>query len=422
MKILDTLLPADFRQSLRGPLRIYYGATLLNAVGNGLTLSFMVVYLHNVRHFTTGFATLLLAGAAVASLAVGPLWGTLVDHVGPWRVALAGFAMNGAVLGWWATVHTHGEAIACGLTMAALGGAQWGPGMVLLARIAGPEQRARAFGMNFMLLNFGIGLGSLVSATIVNLRHPATFTLLYLIDGAVTLVAGAFIIPLRAHGQAVRDEHHDDEARGWGVVIRDRRLVRYVVAALVLMIGGYGSQEAGFSLFVVNDVHLSVHAIGLIFFFNTTTIVLGQLGTLHLVTGKSRTRVLAAVGVLWFLFWVILAVTLAVPAGLAVASLCAAMVVFAIGETMLQPVGQALVNDIAPEHLRGRYNAAAGTTWSLSSVVAPLLTALYFSRGLGNWWPLSTGITALVGSAMMLGLRRRLTPAEDGRELAPAID
>jgi len=46
---------------------------------------------------------------------------------------------------------------------------------------------------------------------------------------------------------------------------------------------------------------------------------------------------------------------------------------------MLQPVGSALVNDIAPEHLRGRYNAAAGLSWGVSARWRPPSTALYFS-------------------------------------------
>jgi len=136
---------------------------------------------------------------------------------------------------------------------------------------------------------------------------------------------------------------------------------------------------------------------------------------LNRIEGRSRTRVMAVVGLFWFFFWVILDLALALPAYLAVISLCMAMVVFAIGETMLQPVGQALVNEIAPEHLRGRYNAAAGLTWGIAGTMAPAITALYFNNGLGNWWPLSTGLTALVGSALMLNLRRQLNTSEDGR-------
>jgi len=204
------------------------------------------------------------------------------------------------------------------------------------------------------------------------------------------------------------------------VVLRDKRLIQIVLAMLVLMIGGYGSLDAGFSLFVVNDLKLTVHSIGVMFFFNTTTIVLAQLWVLNRIHGKSRTRVMASTALLWFTFWIILDVTLAVPKFVAFASLCFAMMVFAIGETMLSPVGPALVNDIAPEHLRGRYNAAQGLTWGVSGSVAPAITALYFAHGLGNWWPFSTGVTALCGGLLMLNLRRHLSAKEDGRELAPS--
>ena len=53
-----------------------------------------------------------------------------------------------------------------------------------------------------------------------------------------------------------------------------------------MMLGGYGSLDAGFSLFVVNNLHLSVHAIGVMFFFNTSTIVLAQLWVLNRLFGR----------------------------------------------------------------------------------------------------------------------------------------
>jgi hypothetical protein len=48
------------------------------------------------------------------------------------------------------------------------------------------------------------------------------------------------------------------------------------------------------------------------------------------------------------------------------------------------------------------------------------ITALYFSVHLGNWWPLGTGITALVGGAMMMNLRRHISASADGRTNAVA--
>ena len=400
MKLIESLVPADFRSSLNGPLRRFYTCTLLSCIGNGLTLSLFVVYLHNVRHFSTNFAVLLLSGAAIAGIASSPIWGTLTDRLGPLRVVLFAYGAGAVSLLVWAHAHSERQAGFAAILLAIFGGAGWGPSSTMLSRLVTSEHRQRAFGVNFMLVNLGIGFGGLISASIVDLHHPESFVVLYTFDAGVTVFAGLYFLTLRKYGGPVRD-HYDDpvkSAEGWRVVVRDARLVRYVLASLVLMIGGYGSQEAGFSLFVVNNLKLSVHVIGVIFFFNTTTIVVAQLWVLNRIEGKSRTRVMATVGLLWFVFWVILDVALALPAVLTVISLCFAMIVFAIGETMLSPVGPALVNEIAPEHLRGRYNAAAGLTWGLSGTLAPAITCPLLQRPSGRLVAARHGSHRVVGS------------------------
>jgi MFS family permease len=376
-----------------------------------------VIYLHNVRGFSTSFATLLLALSAVVGIGSVPLWGSMTDRLGPIRVILFAYSCDAIALVFWGVARTHEEAILAAIFIAVFGGAGWGPSSTMLSRLVSAEHRQRAFGFNFMLVNLGIGFGGLISASVVSLQHPGTFVGLYVFNAGVTVLAALYFLTLRRHGGPVK-EHHDDpgkSAEGWRVVISDRRLLRYVVAAIFLMIGGYGSLDAGLSLFVVNNLKLSVHVIGVIFFFNTSAIVLAQLWVLNRIEGKSRTRVMGVVAAFWFFFWVILEVTLALPAAASISMLCLAMVVFAIGETMLQPVGSAIVNDIAPEHLRGRYNAAAGLSWGVSGTLAPATTALYFSAHLGNWWPLGTGVTALVGGAMMMSLRRHISTSADGR-------
>jgi len=416
MQLLETLVPRDFRSSITSPLRRFYVSTFVSCIGRGMTLSLYVVYLHNVRGFSTTFSTFLLAASAVAGLASSPVWGTMTDRFGPMPVMMLSLVANGGALVLWAFARGHLSAIVASMLLAILGGGSWGPATTLLSRIVPEEQRQRAFGVNFMLVNLGIGFGGLGSAAIVDLHHPATFTILYLINAVVEIVTVVILIPLRNQGGPNPEDHQDPEkaAEGWREVIADRRLVQLVLASLVLMIGGYGSQEAGYSLFVVNNLKLSVHVIGFIFFFNTTTIVLAQLWVLNRIEGRSRSRVMAGVGVLWFVFWAMLGLSLALPTYLVVGSLCVAMVIFAVGETMLAPTGSAIVNEIAPEHLRGRYNAALGLTWGVSATAAPLLTALFFDNHIGNWWPIAVGGLALFSSVLMVNLRRHLSDHEDG--------
>lgn len=418
MALLNTLVPADFRAAVTKPLQRFYLCTTLSCIGNGLTLSLFVVYLHNVRHLSITFATLLLAFTAVAGLATSPLSGTLVDRWGPVPVMVVSFMVEAGALVIWAYARHTPQVIVADVLLSVFGGATWGPGVTLMSRLVPVEHRQRAFGVNFMLVNLGIGLGGLISASVVDLHHPYSFTILYLLNAATCVLIALLFLTLWPHGRAQVERRSDPAVRGegWRDVLRDRRLVHYVLASLVMMIAGYGSVEAGFSLFVVNDLHMSVHLIGVMFFFNTSTIVGVQLFILNRIEGRSRTRVMASVGVLWFVFWIILFASTRMPAYAAVISICVAMAVFAVGETMWSPVGSALVNEIAPEHLRGRYNAAAGLIWGLSGTLAPSITAFFFSEHWGKYWPLFIGCAGLIGSLMMLTLRRSISAREDGTD------
>lgn len=71
---------------LKGPLRWYYLSTFLGCLGIGLSLVLYVLYLHEIRHLSVGFATTLLAANAVAALISSPLSGTLTDRIGPFWV------------------------------------------------------------------------------------------------------------------------------------------------------------------------------------------------------------------------------------------------------------------------------------------------------------------------------------------------
>lgn len=415
MILLETLVPAEFRHALDQPMRRFFVATFVNSFAIGLTLSLYVVYLHNVHHFSIAFSTLLLAGSSLAGLATSPLWGTLTDRLGPVIVLVATGVTQAGALIFWANITVPSSAIIGALLLAVFSGAGWGPASTLMVRLVAPEQRQRAYGFNFMLVNLGIGFGGLISASTVDLHHPASFRWLYLGNALVSLVAGVIFSSLWRYGHVERPVERGATSGGWAQVLRDRRLVLYAAASLVLMLGGYSAVDAGLSLFVVNNLSMSVHVIGIILFVNTSTIVVTQLFVLNFIARRPRTRVLATVSVMWFFFWAVLAVAHTMGAKTAIFALSAAMVVFAVGETMLSPVGPALVNDIAPEALRGRYNATQGLTWGVSSTMAPAITAVFFGHGLSGWWPISVGCFALCGGALMLNLRRHLSPEEDNR-------
>jgi MFS family permease len=416
---VEPLVPQDFRALLRGPLRWYYVSTVVTSIGIGLSFVLSVIYVHDIRHHSIAFATGLLAANATVGLVASPVIGTLTDRRGPVVVYLTLLAVEVVGLAVWAFASSTFQLVAGSILMALSSGAMFGPGSVILSRLAPNEMRQRSFGTNFMLLNLGIGLGGLISASVVRLSHPATFTWLYLGTAGFIVLATIPIFHLRRFGGPASSDEIDDERRseGWRHVLVDRRLLHFVGAAVVLLTCGYGSIDAGLSLFVVNEIHLAVSAVAVALFFNTITIVLAQLFTIKLIEGRSRTLVMGGVSLFWAGAWAMIGGTVHLHHTDALVVLCLAVSIFALGETLWSPVGPALINDIAPEHLRGRYNAAFGLTWGVSSALAPLLAGLFLGSAHARVWPFVIALGSLVGGAVLVSLRRRLTPQEDGRSL-----
>ena len=75
---------------------------------------------------------------------------------------------------------------------------------------------------------------------------------------------------------------------------------------------------------------------------------------------------------------------------------------------------QPVVNAIASDRLRGRYNALSGLMFSVCFVVAPALSSVLIGNGLGHAWIAGMTVTSLVAAVMAVRLRAALTDEEDG--------
>ncbi|MDQ6716373.1 MAG: MFS transporter, partial [Actinomycetota bacterium] len=71
---------------------------------------------------------------------------------------------------------------------------------------------------------------------------------------------------------------------------------------------------------------------------------------------------------------------------------------FGLGETLYQPTLPAMLNDLAPDHLRGRYNATLSVAWQGASVVGPIVAGVLIGHHLGGAY-----IGMLVGGIILVG-------------------
>lgn len=393
------------------------------SLGNGLTLPFLYVYMAQVQDLGSSTAGWMFAWMGVVGLLAAPGVGALLDRFGPRAVLLGALLVESISIG------SLGFVDGTVPTMAVLAGVVvgasplWPATTTLLAGQVAPENRERAYGFAFLGLNVGIGLGGLVSAFLVDVERPETFQVLYLCDAVAYLAYAAVLLLLvRSPARPAEDDAEDATAGSWGEVLRDRRAVALVGCGVLAVTFGYGQLEAGATAYAVDVAGVPATALGWAFAANAAVIVCGQVVLLRLTSGWRRTTALACAVLTWSLAWSVLAAADLMPVAGAVAAVVVGLAIFGLGETLWAPIVTGLANTIAPDHLRGRYNASLGLTLTLGQILGPALAGSLIGSGLGHLWAFVVIAGTLTAGLVLTRLRYLLTAEEDGAPEAEASE
>jgi MFS family permease len=381
-------------------LRVLLTASFVSSIGGGLTLPFLVIYLHQVRHISLGISGLLIGGVAVLALPVAASTGALVDRLGARAVLLIVLFFEGLGIASLATVHSALTAMPAMFLYGLGQGAAWPTWNALLGVMSEGDATSRlAFARNFQLLNLGLGIGAVIGGLVVHVKEPGTFVAIYLLDGTSNLavVAALALLPKRAfrstraaQGQAADDggqspsDMDPGAVGGYRAVLADKLFRRYAVTMTVLMVAGYAAVNTGFVGFATSVAKAGPGTIAVSFAANTSFIVIAQPLALRLCGEMRRTTALKVVAGAFAASWVVLGVGgLMAGSGAARALVIATPVVFAVGEVLLSPVSGPLVNDLAPAALRGRYFAASAVCFTVANIVSPAISGAALGAGFG---------------------------------------
>ncbi|MFC8095461.1 MFS transporter [Streptomyces sp. NPDC057301] len=354
--------------------RIHVG-NALSAFGLGFTVPYLYVYVAQVRGLGAMTAGLVLAVFAVAALVVLPFAGRAIVRRGPLPVLVA--ALVTAALGA-LSLGLAGSAVSVLLSAAALGAGQavMQPALAtMIVDCSTAETRSRAFAMQFFLQNLGLGVGGLIGGHLVDASSVSSFTLLFSIEAAMFLLLVVVMVTVRMP-RAPRIEGAPGAGAGkgsWKQLLQNRAMVQLCVLGFVLFFACYGQFESGLSAYGVEAAGVSTSALGTALAANTAMIVVAQFAVLKFVERRRRSRVIAAVGLIWAVAWLA-----AGYAGLghgsqemATAAFISTYALFGLGEAMLSPTVAPLVADLAPEGMAGQYNSAFALVKQLALAVGP---------------------------------------------------
>jgi MFS family permease len=387
---------------------------LANAVGNGLAFPFLVIYLHNVRGFTLGTAGLVLATTGAVSLLAGPAVGVVIDRIGGRGTLAAALVLLAIGFGSYPLVHEPWQAFLAS-AVAGLGNAGFWPSQsALLAGLTPPSRRHAAFALQRVTRNLGIGLGGVAGGLIASTSSPGSFTVLFGVDAATFLVFVA-MLAFVPEPELPAEEGSLAPAR-YADVLRDRVFLGIVALNVLFVSAGYAQLEL-LPVFAKNEAGVTEAGIGLIFFVNTLVIVLAQFPVSKGLEGRRRMPALALMCALWAGAWIlVLFGGTWFEAAAAATAFAVAAIVFGVGECFQGPVQGALVADLAPPRLRGRYMAVSTISWDVGFIVGPAVGGFVLQAEPLALWPLAAVVCLLAGAGA-LALERdlprdlRLTPA-----------
>ncbi|MFF7735076.1 MFS transporter [Streptomyces sp. NPDC007984] len=394
--------------------RIHVG-NALSAFGLGFTVPYLYVYVAQVRGLGAMTAGLVLAVFAVAALVVLPFAGRAIVQRGPLPVlltALVTAAVGALSLG----VASSAAAVLVSASLLGAGQAVMQPALAtMIVDCSSADTRSRAFAMQFFLQNLGLGVGGLIGGHLVDTSSAASFTLLFAIEAAMFLLLVVVMVTVRQpHAPRIEGAPQASGRGSWKQLMGNRAMVQLCVLGFVLFFACYGQFESGLSAYGVEAAGISTSALGTALAANTLMIVVAQFAVLRFVERRRRSRVIAAVGLIWAVAWAV-----AGYAGLghgsqemATAAFVSTYALFGLGEAMLSPTVAPLVADLAPEGMAGQYNSAFALVKQLALAVGPAvggpLGASLHAPYIVAFLVFSLGISVL---AVRLG--RQLTEAQD---------
>ncbi|MFF3132166.1 MDR family MFS transporter [Streptomyces mirabilis] len=383
-------------------------STLVNRLGAFVT-TFMALYLTLDRGYSASYAGLVASlhglGGVVSSLGAG----VMTDRLGrrpTLLVAQTSTAASVALLGF---MHDPVSIAAVAFLVGMASNASRPAVQAMMADIVRPEDRVRAFSLNYWAINLGFAVSSMAAGFIAEFSYLAGF----LIEAGMTLACALLVFAKLPESRPVQNAKEAKDDVGLGTVLRDRRFMSVVglsfLVALVFQQGSVGLPVAmGRAGFTPADYGMAIAVNGVL-------IVALQIPVTRFIQHRDPRRLLVISSVLAGYGFGLTA--FAGSVGVFALTVC----VWTLAEIVNAPTQTGLVVQLSPTHGRGRYQGMYTLSWSLAALIAPLMSGVVIDRFGAAWlW----GLCALVGTVAGLGyglLMRRLPTEESAVEAGPAV-
>lgn len=411
---------AVFDEYLRLPRTVHLLClgTFVSRLGS-MFIPFLTLYLKARLGYSDQFATLALGCLGLGSVCGALIGGHLADQLGRRPVMIAAL-LGAAVMILAYSQFRSPAALLIGVGVYALVNDMFRPAAsAMIADLVEPHRRPYAFGLQYMSLNLGFGIGPLLGGLLVAL----SFDLIFLANALALWVFSVMLLgsvpesaapadhaaqrgagPAGPGEPAPRAEPRYGLAASLAHIRRDTTFLMFLTATFFVSVV-YTQSLSTFPLYL-NALHISPASYGWIIALNGLMIAAGQIAVTNFVTRYDRGWMLALSAALTALGFGLKA--LAQVEWHFAATVC----IWTLGEMVQASLLAPFVAEIAPAALRARYMGMVSMAYSSAGALgAPLGGLILASAGGQALWA-GAFVIALGGATLYAAIRIQLRKVE----------
>lgn len=369
-----------YKNSFRGLSRETWLLSIVMLINrsSSMAVPFMSLYMTQYLHRPPSDAGLIITLFGIGSILGATTGGKLTDVVGFRTVQIVSSVIGGIFFIFFSTLTNFHFLCILTVVISFFSEAFRPANFAAIATYAAPGTQTRSYSLNRLATNLGWAFGSSVGGIVASFNYP----LLFVIDGAVSILAGLLILCLLPAAKAyVAGKSEDNAAVGAVKPWQDRLFVKFLLLTTLLTTCFFLMFRV-VPLFYKEHWHLDEMVIGIILGMNGIIIALFEMVMISKIENKRSPIFYIMTGVLLIASsYLILMLPKLIPVILAILS----MIMFTLGEMFALPFINTFVMSRTNSGNRGQYAAGYTLSWSLAQVIGPA-SGFYLAEHFGYNW------------------------------------
>jgi len=406
----------DLYREFPKPFWTLVGATFVDRLGGALLFPFFALYLTDRFQIGMSEVGVLFAIWSLAAFPGNLLGGALADRMGRKYLlifSLLASSLSTLAMGFVSSLQAFYLLALVSGVFTEVGGPAYN---AMVADLLPERQRAQGYGILRVAFNVSVVLGPAIGG----LLAARSYLLLFVIDAVISAAVALFVwlaMPETrpAPHPDAKPESVGQTFAGYLVPLRDRVFLLFLLAGMLAWFV-YMNMNTTLGVYLRDDHGIAENLYGLILSLNAVMVVLLQFPITRWITPYRPMIVIAVGTALYAVGFAMYGVTSTY------AMFLLAMVVITIGEMMIAPVYQAVVADLSPEAMRGRYMAVSGFAIGIPYAIGPLIAGNIMDNHDSRLLWYLCGVVGMISVLVYLYLDRLVHPAPRPAEAGLAAD